>query len=40
MLEFDIAEARDIFDRLHARPWLERLERVSALEPASSGAMS
>jgi hypothetical protein len=30
-----LTEAREIFERLEARPWLERLERVGEPEGAS-----
>jgi hypothetical protein len=31
-----LTEARDIFERLGARPWLERLQRVDEREGATS----
>src|SRR5207244_2031007 len=33
-----LGEAREIFERLEARPWLERLDRVRVAEPAAGGA--
>jgi class 3 adenylate cyclase/predicted ATPase len=33
-----LAEAREIFERLKARPWLERLERTAAAATATIGA--
>jgi hypothetical protein len=31
-----MAEAREIFERLKARPWVERLERVADKEPVQA----
>jgi hypothetical protein len=31
-----LAEAREIFERLHARPWLERLSQTTTVETISA----